>query len=81
MKVTKGVKDMKKSMIVLALLLTACGTFAFHARAQNAALATPELVRVWDAEHVSPPVSPLVDHAEVMTRIEALKAGADRARL
>jgi zinc carboxypeptidase len=79
MKGVKDMKDMKKGMVVLAWLLTAGGTFAFHARAQNTPLSTPELVRVWDAEHVSPAVSPLVDQAEVKTRIEALKAGANRA--
>ncbi len=30
------------------------------------------LARIWDAEHVSSPVSPLVDHAEVKRRIVAL---------
>ena len=30
-----------------------------------------ELARIWDAEHVSPPESPLVDHAEVVRRLEA----------
>jgi hypothetical protein len=29
---------------------------------------------MWDAEHVSSPVSPLVDHAEVKTRIQAIGA-------
>ncbi len=36
----------------------------------------PTLARLWDAEHVSSPVSPLVDHAEVKTRVTALAAGA-----
>jgi hypothetical protein len=31
-----------------------------------------ELAKVWDAEHVSPPLPPLVDHAEVVRRLEAL---------
>ncbi len=33
-----------------------------------------DLVRVWDAEHVSSPISPLVDHAEVKRRIGELKS-------
>jgi len=32
----------------------------------------PVLARMWDAEHVSSPVSPLVDHAEVKSRIQAI---------
>jgi hypothetical protein len=33
-----------------------------------------DLVRVWDADHVSSPISPLVDHAEVKRRIGELKS-------
>jgi hypothetical protein len=33
-----------------------------------------ELARLWDAEHVSSPISPLVDHAEVKRRIGALSS-------
>jgi hypothetical protein len=32
----------------------------------------PVLARMWDAEHVSSPVSPLVDHAEVKARVQAI---------
>jgi len=32
---------------------------------------------MWDAEHVSSPVSPLVDHAEVKARVQALAAATD----
>jgi hypothetical protein len=35
-----------------------------------------ELARIWDAEHVSPPLPPLVDHAEVVRRLDALAASA-----
>jgi hypothetical protein len=40
---------------------------------------TPQdLARIWDAEHVSPPLSPLVDHAEVVRRLEGfVKAAPD----
>jgi len=31
-----------------------------------------ELSAVWDAEHVSPPLSPLLDHAELVRRLDAL---------
>lgn len=44
---------------------------------QSAAPLTPrELARIWDAEHVSPPLPPLVDHAEVVNRITAFAAAA-----
>ena len=32
-----------------------------------------ELARVWDSEHVSPPLPPLIDHAEVVKRLAALR--------
>jgi len=31
------------------------------------------IARVWDAEHVSSPLTPLVDHAEVMRRVDAIR--------
>ena len=52
------------SAFVLALLI------APPAAAQR----TFELARLWDAEHVSPPLTPLVDHAEVKRRVEAIAA-------
>jgi hypothetical protein len=39
-------------------------------------LTPQDLARIWDSEHVSPPVSPLVDHAEVVRRLEGLGATA-----
>ncbi len=42
-----------------------------------AATATPqELAKLWDAEHVSPPLPPLIDHADVARRLQALAASA-----
>src|SRR3954470_24990144 len=37
--------------------------------AQEASVPSPQLARVWDAEHVSPPLPPLLDHAEVTRRL------------
>src|SRR5262245_14111993 len=31
-----------------------------------------ELSAIWDAEHVSPPLSPLLDHAELVRRLDGL---------
>src|SRR5688572_29857265 len=35
-----------------------------------------ELARIWDSEHVSPPLPPLLDHADVMKRLGALREAA-----
>jgi Zinc carboxypeptidase len=44
--------------------------------------ASPQaLAGVWDAGHVSPPQSPLVDHAEVVKRLGALEAAGDLFKL
>ncbi len=49
-----------------------------RAPAQAAAetLAPEALARLWDGEHVSPPLSPLVDHDEVVRRLAALQQAA-----
>jgi hypothetical protein len=36
------------------------------------AVSPQELARIWDAEHVSPPLPPLLEHAEVERRLQAL---------
>jgi hypothetical protein len=41
-------------------------------RGAPASITPQELARIWDAEHVSPPLPPLVDHAEVVRRLGAL---------
>ncbi len=49
---------------------------------RSSAPSPPVLARMWDAEHVSSPVSPLVDHAEVKSRVQAIaSAGADVLRV
>ncbi len=53
-----------------------CALLAQGASAQRPTITPQELGRIWDAEHVSPPLSPLVDHAEVVRRLEALVAAA-----
>ena len=47
-------------LLALALLVLLYGP-----RAGAQTTAPQELARIWDAEHVSPPQPPLVDHAEV----------------
>jgi hypothetical protein len=53
---------------VVAVLVLA---FTASAPAQQS---SQDLARLWDADHVSSPVSPLVDHAEVKRRIGALSS-------
>ena len=46
------------------------------ARQQGDAPLTPkELTAIWDAEHVSPPLPPLVDHKEVVRRLTDVVSG------
>ena len=47
---------------------------------QGTDLSPQSLARLWDAEHVSPAISPLVDHAEVKKRIQALAPDQFRVR-
>jgi len=48
--------------------------------AQRAALVAPQdLAAIWDAEHVSPPLPALLDHAEVTRRLAAV-VEADSSR-
>ena len=58
-------------VVVFSLVLSA------SAPVQNS---SQDLARLWDAEHVSSAVSPLVDHAEVKRRIAALPADVVRIR-
>jgi hypothetical protein len=56
-------------LIVMGLFaLPVSGTL----RQPSAAVSPHDLARIWDAEHVSPALSPLVDHNEVVRRLEDL---------
>lgn len=57
---------------VLALLSSAPAA----QRPADPSITPQELARIWDAEHVSPPLPPLVDHPEVVRRLTALVSGA-----
>src|SRR5688500_18479906 len=61
------------------LLLSACAARGASAPSP-AAPVTTALASIWDAEHVSSPISPLVDHAEVERRIKALPADLFKVR-
>ncbi len=62
----------------VAAVLLCIGVFVLVAGAQQRPPSPLELARLWDTEHVSSPLSPLVDHAEVKRRVEVLKESADR---
>jgi zinc carboxypeptidase len=66
------VKTLRRS--VLALLCSACCLFPFpFAEAQPTPPApAQELAKVWDAEHVSPALPPLLTHAELTKRLEVI---------
>jgi len=57
--------------LAIGALLLPAGSSAQRSGAPSPAV----LARMWDAEHVSPPASPLVDHAEVKARVQAIAAG------
>ena len=71
-----------RSLVALVFLgLTTAAPGAWQ-RGAATDLTPQELARVWDAEHVSPPLSPLVDHAEVVRRLQDVaKASPDFFRL
>ncbi len=54
-------------------LISACVTVV---RAQGLSVPAPDLARAWDAEHVSSPLPPLIDHAEVVRRLNEVVAAA-----
>jgi hypothetical protein len=57
--------------------LAGCGGVRPATRPAAPSGPTPQaLAGLWDAEHVSPPLSPLVDHAEVVRRLAALEQRA-----
>src|SRR4051794_36663636 len=60
---------------IAALVLAMAGVCTRAASAQSD-LTAQELARLWDAEHVSPALPPLVDHAEVVRRLNAFAAAA-----
>src|SRR5204863_4584952 len=64
-----------------ALVLIAASSLAVSAaRGEKVAAVSPqELGRIWDAEHVSPPLPPLLDHDDVERRLKAV-AEADPNR-
>jgi hypothetical protein len=71
-------RRLRTGVVLLSVLIggSACATVARVPQA--AAPSPPVLARMWDAEHVSSPVSPLVTHTEVMERVQAIAASGNR---
>lgn len=61
---------MTRRSIATLVALVALTTASLGQQRSDATLAPQELARIWDAEHVSPPLPPLVDHREVVRRLE-----------
>jgi hypothetical protein len=57
---------------IAALLLAASPVVTAGRPDKVASVAPQELARIWDAEHVSPPLPPLLDHDEVERRLKAV---------
>lgn len=64
---------------IVALVVLAC--VAVPSAQRLGAPAPAALARMWDAEHVSSPLSPLVDHAEVKSRVRAIAAAGEPFRV
>jgi hypothetical protein len=60
----------------VGLLLLILSSTAGAQQRETAALAPQELARIWDVEHVSPPLPPLMDHRELVRRVESLVGGS-----
>jgi hypothetical protein len=64
---------MFRALVAAAIVATSVVTTAGATRPQKVAAISPqELARIWDAEHVSPPLPPLLEHDEVERRLKAV---------
>ncbi len=73
MRPTVTVCPLSCTIAIAGVLVTfLCAAPAFAQRD----LPSQAVARIWDAEHVSPPLPPLVDHAEVVRRLDAVVSAA-----
>jgi hypothetical protein len=61
-----------RSVLAFAILLLLTPLAAQRRGVAEPTTSPQELASLWDAEHVSPPLSPLLDHAEVVERLKKL---------
>lgn len=67
-------RPFRAAVFVAAIALAGCATAPVRpVEAPPAGPNAPTLARWWDAERVSSPLSPLVDHAEVRQRVMAIR--------
>ena len=63
---------MFRSLVAASLVVFIAPLAVDGKQAKAVAVAPQELARIWDAEHVSPPLPPLLDHDEVERRLQAV---------
>jgi len=64
------------SAAIAATLILSADAPAAQAPGNANSTSPQDLARIWDAEHVSPPLPPLLDHPEVVRRLNAFVAAA-----
>jgi hypothetical protein len=65
-----------RTSVAVAALVVFSPSIPYAQRQAGSSISPRELARIWDAEHVSPPLPPLVDHTEVVRRLNAVVAAA-----
>jgi zinc carboxypeptidase len=68
--------SISRRALVSALLCTMLAAPVAGQRGVQLSTTPQELARIWDSGHVSAPLPPLVDHADVVRRLEALAAAS-----
>ncbi|MEO6236477.1 MAG: M14 family zinc carboxypeptidase [Vicinamibacterales bacterium] len=63
---------MFRALIAVSLVVLSPVANGAGAAVKVTPIAAQELARIWDAEHVSPPLPPLLDHDEVERRLRAV---------
>jgi hypothetical protein len=69
---------MLRTVLVAVMLVVAARTPTAQ---RGAAISPQDLAATWDAEHVSPPLPPLLEHGEIERRLKALAAADPRFTL
>jgi hypothetical protein len=66
----------ERLLVTAAGLLLLIAALPAHRQRSDRSLPPQELARIWDAEHVSLPLAPLLDHGEVVRRLQELIRGS-----
>ncbi len=65
-----------RRLTAFAVLLTLSSAVPVAQQRTGGSLSPQELGRIWDAEHISPALPQLLDHAEVVRRLDAIVAAS-----